>query len=122
MYRHPPSNIAHWDGTKWNYQALHFKYYYGGGPSEASSVFSFGSDDVFVTSITSVMHFNGSEWKSLEYLENETEKIGTAYRMWGRSSTDMYVGGKDGSLLHWNGTSWEKIRSNTSASIINLWG
>lgn len=47
---------------------------------------------------------------------------GSLRAIWGSSATDIWAGGDLGELLHYDGTSWLTVPSNTTQSIVSLWG
>jgi hypothetical protein len=70
---------------------------------------------------TSVAHFNGSSWEQMDVSQFNTGSYYILKKVWGRSSSDVYVVGKDNHLndgtwiwdpvvLHFDGTSWSKLQ------------
>jgi hypothetical protein len=50
---------------------------------------------------------------------------GTTNRLngvWGSSSTDVFVVGRFGMILHYDGTSWSAMSSGTTDSLLGVWG
>lgn len=43
-------------------------------------------------------------------------------KIWGSSSNDLYVVGNSGNIARYNGSSWTKIESGTTANINDIWG
>ena len=43
-------------------------------------------------------------------------------KIWGISSSDLFVVGIEGNIAHYNGTSWQKIESGTDLNINDIWG
>ncbi len=113
-------NIAHWDGNQWILETVNFKYYYGSGPSKPTSILSFNSNDILLSSAGSVMRFNGKTWNSLGLLSNTNSTIGTITAMAGLSSGDFYGAGYDGSLVHWDGSNWKKINIELTSDILDI--
>jgi len=121
-WRNPNYNIAHWNGSRWELITVNFVYFYGAGPSEAYSVFAFGTNDIVVSSLGSVMHFNGNRWDNLGYLFTADTTIGTAQKLWGTSLNNLYGVGTNGSIVHWNGSAWQRIESGTTLPMNDIWG
>jgi hypothetical protein len=113
-------NVGHWNGVKWELEAVNFKYFYGQGPSKSTSVLGFSSNDILLSSAGSVMHFNGSTWNSFKYLSSINYTIGSVSKMTGASSNDFYCSGYGNSLIHWNGSSWSKIDPGISTDIVDI--
>jgi len=42
--------------------------------------------------------------------------------VWGRSGSDVFAVGDDGTILHYNGTSWSSMDSGTSEHLNGVWG
>lgn len=42
--------------------------------------------------------------------------------LWGSSATDIWAGGDEGLLLHYDGTSWASVPSGTTDPLVALWG
>jgi hypothetical protein len=43
-------------------------------------------------------------------------------RIWGRNSRDLYFVGRQGSVVHFDGTSWQKLESGTAVDFKDIWG
>ena len=41
--------------------------------------------------------------------------------MCGRSASDVWAAGDGGTLLHWDGTSWSRIATGTTADLADIW-
>jgi len=48
--------------------------------------------------------------------------LGTLREMWASSLSDIYLVGGQGTIVHNNGASWQRIESGTSADINDVWG
>lgn len=42
--------------------------------------------------------------------------------VWGASASDVFAVGDMGTIIHYDGQSWTKMASNTSATIRDVWG
>ncbi len=92
----------HWDGNTWLLDST-----VGG-----SAIYGFSSDDIWAVG-GGVFHYNGSGW---ERVDGKTVGGGSVpldtvlyenspYRaVWGISSNNLYLGGDNGKVIHWNGT------------------
>lgn len=47
---------------------------------------------------------------------------GAMRSIWGSSATDIWAGGDEGLLLHYDGTSWSSVPSGTTDPLVALWG
>jgi hypothetical protein len=85
----------HWDGATWSRQAAFRSLgcVWANTPTDAWAAES-GSELG-----TQILHWNGSAWG--------TASKGTAERMWGSGSSDIWAIG--GGVLQWNGTAWSSV-------------
>jgi hypothetical protein len=44
------------------------------------------------------------------------------YGVWGSGPGDVYAVGDEGTVLHYNGQSWARIRPDTTESLTAVWG
>ena len=42
--------------------------------------------------------------------------------MWGTAGSDVFAVGLDGAIVHYNGTAWSAMPSNTSTYFYGVWG
>ncbi|MFI5252231.1 MAG: hypothetical protein ACHQQQ_07370 [Bacteroidota bacterium] len=122
----PPYNIARWDGKKWNLSTLKFKcrlLYPNSNCSDttmsyapATSIFATGLNNIWITAGT-VHYFDGVKW-----YEDAGNGAGGAYKIWGNSPTNMYFVGYQGSIIHFDGYTYQKIQSGTTLDIQDIWG
>ncbi len=121
-WKNPPYNIARWDGQKWIFESLKFVFDYGQTYSTARAVFAFNSNDVVVSSGSSIMHWDGARWSNIGILYSGGIIIGNVLHFWGTSNENLWGGGLGGSLVYYNGNSWQKLESGTNQDIQDLWG
>jgi len=113
----PPFNVVQWNGIKWNLirtEAL------GYGYGENYSVFAFNENDIWVCSGIP-KHWDGNNWK----FYGSTEGYVGGFRItkvWGTSSTDLYLVGTNGNITHYDGQSWQRLESGTDLYIGDIWG
>ncbi|MEO8400083.1 MAG: hypothetical protein ABI550_09780 [Ignavibacteriaceae bacterium] len=43
-------------------------------------------------------------------------------KIWGTSSNNIYIVGNNGTMAHYNGSTWQKIESGTDLPIQDIWG
>ncbi|MCD6374081.1 MAG: hypothetical protein J7L94_01050, partial [Caldisericaceae bacterium] len=111
-------NAAHWDGEKWELMKIFIKGYF----YPLKTIFSFVKTDIWVANLT-IMHFNG---KNIDYYTTPPlDENGHAHRInkiWGTSSSDLYVVGNNGLIAHYNGQEWQRIESGTDLPIQDILG
>jgi hypothetical protein len=118
--------FARWDGSKWNLLRVLFptcdfqgnevgSAYYPG-----ASLFAFGANDIWITSGGGFVHWNGSTFQRTcgpFSLIN-----GALTKLWGSSAANFFAVGRNGTIVHFNGSSWQKIESGTTMDVRNVWG
>ncbi len=65
-----------------------------------------------------IFRFADGEW-SVSYSSDVDGRVNC---LWGSSESDVYAGGSDGLILHFDGTSWTSMESGVSSSISGIWG
>ena len=118
----PPFNIARWDGRTWTLDSIGVKYPDGFyDVEEMSSILAFSEKDIIVSTGGKLFHWDGKKWTLFWDLMAQVGPIGSAFKLWGRSSKDFYAIGK-GSIIHWNGSGWQKLDSHTTMTMQDIWG
>ena len=111
-------NAVHWDGNQWELKRIPFYYQGDSLYGQIYAVYAFSADDIWF-GIGSMIHWNGSQYRPIS-----TQGIfqSLVRKIWGSSSNDLYIVGNNGSIAHYNGTSWKKIESGTDLNINDIWG
>lgn len=105
-----PYNVAAWDGQDWTL-------------SKATNVplralHAFSENNVWAGS-SAPYHWNGTSWTGY----NVTGIFGGHINgIWGTSSNNLYIAGTNGSIAHFNGSSWQKIESGTTVDLRDVYG
>jgi len=111
-------NAAHWNGEKWELKKIFIKGYF----YPLKTIFSFGKTDIWVANLT-MIHFNG---KNIDYYTTPPlDENGHAHRItkiWGTSSSDLYVVGNSGLIAYYDGQQWQRIESWTDIDFHDIWG
>jgi len=114
-----PYNAAHWDGQKWELKRILFEFegqkFYG----QINSIFAFDKNDIWF-GMGSVIHWDGEKYQSIKIPDQIFPSL--ANKIWGTSSSDLYVVGNGGLIAHYDGTSWSKIESGTELDLLDIWG
>jgi hypothetical protein len=84
----------------------------------ASNIFAAGSKKGSVSGdfLALLIHYDGQQWKEIPVDGKEL------YGVWGLSDTDIWVGGLNGTLMHYNGTNWTKFSMPDSIWISDIAG
>jgi len=103
-------SVAKWNGAKWIYSV--------GAPVIINAVYAFSANDVWAGT-TAPYHFNGIEWQGY----NVTGLFnGYITKIWGTSSSNVYVVGTNGAIMHFDGTTWKQMESGTNVDLLDVWG
>lgn len=115
-------NAAHWDGQQW--QPIRVPVQICGTPAIGSpilrSVFSFSSAEVLFTEGGNLVTWDGVEYSQICLPSGLI--LGTLRKIWGRSTTDLYMVGDRGTIVHWDGSTWRRIESGTELDVNDLFG
>lgn len=119
-------SVLHYDGITW--QAMD-----SGTDADLAGVWGSGSDDIFAVSSTYasqpidiqyVIHYNGRDWKHAFTSSLATGRF-TLGRIWGSGPYDVFVAGREGVILHYDGTTWEQMDASAGlapSQLHGLWG
>jgi len=113
-------NAAVWSGNYWLIKRI--PYYYQGQPfyNPIQSIFAFSENDIWFCG-NGVIHWDGNNFVPISI----PISVWGSYQMnkvWGTSSSDLYILGNAGNIAHYNGINWEKIESGTTTDINDVWG
>jgi hypothetical protein len=114
-------NAVHWDGIQWELKRI---YYYGSCSAveypPLKAIWAFSDTNIIVTNGGSIGWFNGTT-VNLDCRMNSL-LTGAINKIWGSSSSDLYVVGNNGNIVHYNGVQWTRIESGTDLNINDIWG
>jgi hypothetical protein len=63
------------------------------------------------------VHWDGSAWKP-----SATGTVSTLLHVWGRSSTEVWAVGAEGTAVTWNGTGWSTSATSSYEPLLGLGG
>ena len=117
-------NAVHWDGSSWELKRIPYDYHGTNFYHPIKAVFAFGQDNIWFCG-NGVIHWDGNSFVPIPIPEN----VWGPYQMnkiWGTSSSDLYVVGNGGNIAHYDGSplanGWTKIESGTELTIGDIWG
>ena len=114
-------NAVHWDGNEWKLKRI---YYYGSCSAveypPLKAIWAFSDTNIVVTNGGSIGWFDGNT-VNLDCRVNPL-LTGAINKIWGSSSSDLYVVGNNGTIVHYNGTSWQRIESGTDVDLKDVYG
>ena len=119
---HTVYNAVHWDGISWELKQIWFYVICGQDDKTnypISSIYIFDKNEIWVSSSgRQIVRIN-------EGMQTETICLPFSMsinKIWGSSPNDVYVVGNNGSIAHFDGSSWTKIESGTGLPILGLYG
>ncbi len=105
-----PYNVARWNGTKWTLSS--------GTYVPFNAVFAFSPTDVWAGT-SGPYHFDGTAWRPSALSGSFN---GYVTKFWGTSSSNLFMVGTNGQIMHFDGTSWLKMESGTDTDLLDVWG
>ena len=113
-------NAVHWNGSSWEFKRIPTRTFAGTIVSSAiRTIFSFNENDIWTFSIAgSYSHYISGNWVT----EFVNERDGSGNKLWGSSSSNLYLVCTNGGISHYNGSKWTKIESGTSVDLLDVWG
>ena len=120
---YPPFNAVHWDGQQWELKRIYFYLC----PNENSptsypiqAIFAFSENSIWFTRGASFVHWDGNEF--IHDCSMNSMIDGSIQKMWGKGPQDLYAVGYYGTIIHYNGSNWDKLESGTQLRLTDIWG
>lgn len=117
-----PYGVAHWDGKNWKPLRL-FDNLYNLSVAPIQGIFISSPNDIWLAG-GSIFHWDGISTQaqvSLSRLDlpNSNTMI---KKTWGSSSSNLYGIGTGGTIVHFDGSNWQKLSSPTQLDIMDIYG
>jgi hypothetical protein len=120
-----PFNLARWDGVNWTLSRILFPdcdssgHEVGTGPHPAQCIFALSSNDIWIASSVSLVHWNGQVFQRM--------CLPFGYGEWGFTKmfgweNKLYLVGYGGWIAYYNGATWQRVASETMTAIYDVWG
>ena len=110
-------NAGHWDGSEWELIKVL------SGHTANTGIQYFSEDDIWVASGLPI-HWDGSEW-TLYHLWNMGilgPDDGGVKHIWGSSPENIWFVGSGGSIVHYDGSGFERMESGHDVRLIDVEG
>jgi len=123
QFIYPAYNAAHWDGIKWEFKKISFPYAGATITPKLFGIWAFFARDIWVSTGLPT-HGDGMIWKNYHLFDMGVlqETDGSVNRMWGTSSNNLFFAGFKGSIIYYNGATWQKLAKLTDKFIYDIWG
>ena len=105
-------NAARWDGDRWNMMQIH-------NLAPLYSIWYFDDNNVWVCS-GFPKHWDGYEW-TMYHLQNMGLDVSVEH-IWASSPSDIYFVGYEGSIVHYDGSTFRKMTSGTTCKLDDVYG
>ncbi|MFN0156517.1 MAG: hypothetical protein ACKVRP_00430 [Bacteroidota bacterium] len=118
-------NLAKWNGQQWNFIRIKSNcrlYFPNCGPetlaiASGRAIFSFGPDDIWLAA-GGIHHFDGTRWTEHKVVV----EVGQSNKIWGSSSSNLWVVGNNGLIVYYNGNNWQRLESGTTLDVRDIYG
>ncbi|MBI2428906.1 MAG: glucosyl transferase [Ignavibacteriales bacterium] len=118
---YPIYNAAYWNGKEWSLKRISVNFRSNIITPPLEGAFSFSATDIwFVGSLP--IHGDGQSWTIYDVRSIAGLESISVAKSWGKNSSSMYFVGLGGSIVYYNGTTWQKIESGTTLPIQDIWG
>ena len=67
---------------------------------------------------STIYHYDGN-WRLMRF---EDDPVASLDGVWGSSDSDVFAVGDNGTILHYNGTTWSRMSSGTNQYLFGVWG
>jgi len=111
-------NAAHWDGNEWELIQIQPQGYV----QPLHSIFIVDENDIWFGRGSLPIHYNGSYFDMLTPADDGYPGGFLITAIWGTSSDNIYFVGGSGSIVHYDGSSFELIESGTDVNLIDIDG
>ncbi|MGH2567307.1 MAG: hypothetical protein ACRDGA_03135, partial [Bacteroidota bacterium] len=114
-------NAARWDGITWNLFRVTVIFRGSMITPPLEGAFAFSPTDIwFVGSLP--VHGDGMSWTMFDVRSLPGMQDVSLSKGWGVNSSRMYFAGRGGSLVFYNGSTWQRLASGTNTDIQDIWG
>jgi hypothetical protein len=118
-----PYNAAHWNGVEWDLKRIYVNY--RGQPNLAplKGVKKISEDKIVFSSGLPYLP-EGDHWKLYHLWDMGIldQNDGSVFRIWGNTLDNLYFVGNNGTIVHYNGSTWQKLESGTTIDLLDVYG
>jgi len=114
-------SVAIWDGQSWEFKKLFYNTNLIVAPIRGILVLN--PSDIYLAA-GSIFHWDGSSF-SVQIVYSRLslpDPNATVEKLWGHSNSSIYGVGNVGTIVFYNGISWQKLGSRTDLNINDIWG
>ncbi len=111
-------NAAHWDGSEWEFIKIQPQGYV----QPLQCIYYFNENDIWFGQGGLPIQWNGLEYYMYTPANGEHPGQPSIESIWGTSSSNIYFAGRNGSIVHYDGSSFTRMESETNADLKDIWG
>ena len=108
-------NTAHWNGIEWELILID-------RVVDFDAIFAFNKNEIWFSDGCFIYLYDGTSFTKKWECDWETYGPGQANAIWGSSSSDLYFVGRNGSIIHYDGTTFTKMASPTTQDLDGIVG
>jgi hypothetical protein len=90
--------------------------------ADGSSLWAVGGDLDAPDDSGFVWRYDGQSWMSEDLSAVLPQGVPILYKVWGRSGSDLYVVGRLGVVLHYDGSAWTRVPTDTTRTLFTVNG
>ena len=107
-------NAARWNGDQWELQGIY------SNTLDLYSIWYFTVDDIWVASHCFPYHWDGNTWTQYHLNNMGMPGICAGNAIWGSSPEDIWFVGDSGSIVHYDGSGFERMESGTDVTLYSI--
>jgi hypothetical protein len=108
-------NAAHWNGNEWEMvQILR--------PVDFEGVFALSANDIWFADGCKIFHYDGNQFTEMWMCDWERHGVNQATSIWASSPEDVWFVGDNGSIVHYDGSGFQRRESGTETDLTDIKG
>ena len=115
-------NAVRWNGNEWLLQQVYdsMPEYSQPQVQVLNTVYGSAPNDIWFSGGTLFVHWDGKGFTTVNHLSAEME--GGIRECWASGPDNIWMGGMNGELVHFNGRIWKRIKNDIDYEITGIWG
>jgi hypothetical protein len=115
-------NAVRWNGKEWLLQQVYDSMPEYSRPliHTLDAVYGSAPDNIWFACGTLFVHWDGSKFTTVNHLSVDMK--GGISECWASGPDNIWMGGMNGELVHFNGRIWKRIKNDIEYEITGIWG
>ena len=114
-------NVAQWDGSQWEVKRITVMFRGNPVTPPLEGISTFSATDIWLVGSLPI-HGDGQTWTIFDLRAMPGFETVSVSKAWGTSPSDMYFVGANGSIVHYNGATWQAMQSGTTLPLLDVFG